>query len=133
MRLAKREKPCTLWMRNSWPTSNTAEKTCWTTYMTLNFKSLFLDTWTYLWDRVDCHEIPIGFALMKARCVFHHYYIHKKHKKTPKGTIPLGVLVRTTGFEPAAYRVGVCHSIQLSYVRKYIYENRKCGSQPFKK
>ena len=25
--------------------------------------------------------------------------------------------MRTTGFEPAAYRVGVCHSIQLSYVR----------------
>ena len=26
-------------------------------------------------------------------------------------------VVRTTGFEPAAYRVGVCHSIQLSYGR----------------
>ena len=26
-------------------------------------------------------------------------------------------LVRPTGFEPAAYRVGVCHSIQLSYGR----------------
>ncbi len=29
------------------------------------------------------------------------------------------VLVRPTGFEPAAYRVGVCHSIQLSYERIY--------------
>ena len=29
-------------------------------------------------------------------------------------------VVRPTGFEPAAYRVGVCHSIQLSYERKYI-------------
>ena len=28
--------------------------------------------------------------------------------------------MRPTGFEPAAYRVGVCHSIQLSYERKYI-------------
>ena len=28
-------------------------------------------------------------------------------------------LVRPTGFEPAAYRVGVCHSIQLSYGRVY--------------
>ena len=26
-------------------------------------------------------------------------------------------VVRPTGFEPAAYRVGVCHSIQLSYGR----------------
>ena len=28
-------------------------------------------------------------------------------------------MVRPTGFEPAAYRVGVCHSIQLSYERIY--------------
>ncbi len=28
-------------------------------------------------------------------------------------------MVRPTGFEPAAYRVGVCHSIQLSYGRIY--------------
>ena len=27
------------------------------------------------------------------------------------------VMVRPTGFEPATYRVGVCHSIQLSYGR----------------
>ncbi len=26
-------------------------------------------------------------------------------------------VVRPTGFEPATYRVGVCHSIQLSYGR----------------
>ena len=48
---------------------------------------------------------------------FHRYY---RHKKTSKGTNPLEVLVRPTGFEPAAYRVGVCHSIQLSYEREYI-------------
>ena len=30
-----------------------------------------------------------------------------KYKKTSKGMIPLEVLVRPTGFEPAAYRVGV--------------------------
>ena len=29
----------------------------------------------------------------------------------------LSNMVRPTGFEPAAYRVGVCHSIQLSYGR----------------
>ena len=28
-----------------------------------------------------------------------------------------GFLARPTGFEPATYRVGVCHSIQLSYGR----------------
>ena len=28
-------------------------------------------------------------------------------------------MVRPTGFEPAAYRVGVCHSIQLSYGHVY--------------
>ena len=35
---------------------------------------------------------------------------------------PLGcpfILVRPAGFEPVAYRVGVCHSIQLSYGRIY--------------
>ena len=52
-----------------------------------------------------------------AHYLFHHYY---RHKKTSKGAIPLEVLVRPTGFEPAAYRVGVCHSIQLSYERKYL-------------
>lgn len=30
-----------------------------------------------------------------------------------------GVLVCPTGFEPATYRVGVCHSIQLSYGHIY--------------
>lgn len=28
-------------------------------------------------------------------------------------------VVRPSGFEPLAYRVGVCHSIQLSYERIY--------------
>ena len=30
-----------------------------------------------------------------------------------------GILVRPTRFERATYRVGVCHSIQLSYERIY--------------
>ena len=30
-------------------------------------------------------------------------------------------MVRPTGFEPAAYRVGVCHSIQLSYGRIFCF------------
>ena len=35
-----------------------------------------------------------------------------------------------TGFEPAAYRVGVCHSIQLSYEREYLFmKTAFCGSQ----
>ena len=29
-------------------------------------------------------------------------------------------MVRPVGFEPMAYRVGVCHSIQLSYGRVFI-------------
>ena len=31
----------------------------------------------------------------------------------------LPFVVRPSGFEPLAYRVGVCHSIQLSYGRIY--------------
>ena len=39
-------------------------------------------------------------------------------------------VVRPTGFEPAAYRVGVCHSIQLSYEREYLFmKTAFCGSQ----
>ena len=33
-------------------------------------------------------------------------------------------MVRPTGFEPAAYRVGVCHSIQLSYGRIFGFGRR---------
>ena len=37
--------------------------------------------------------------------------------------------MRPTGFEPAAYRVGVCHSIQLSYERIcYYLETAFAGS-----
>ena len=39
-----------------------------------------------------------------------------------KGSIRSGCflfVVRPSGFEPLAYRVGVCHSIQLSYERIY--------------
>ena len=39
------------------------------------------------------------------------------HKKSVKSYDFTDFLVRPTGFEPAAYRVGVCHSIQLSYGR----------------
>lgn len=33
-------------------------------------------------------------------------------------------VVRPSGFEPLAYRVGVCHSIQLSYGRIYEINGR---------
>ena len=42
------------------------------------------------------------------------------------------VLVRPTGFEPAAYRVGVCHSIQLSYERKYSTAGSFLSAEPAK-
>ena len=38
-------------------------------------------------------------------------------RKKTRFCVSFFVLVRPTGFEPAAYRVGVCHSIQLSYGR----------------
>ena len=41
---------------------------------------------------------------------------NRTNKKTRR-SVSFFVLVRPTGFEPAAYRVGVCHSIQLSYGR----------------
>ena len=40
-------------------------------------------------------------------------------------------LVRPTGFEPAAYRVGVCHSIQLSYGRVFSYYQKCRYPLPF--
>ena len=40
-------------------------------------------------------------------------------------------MVRPTGFEPAAYRVGVCHSIQLSYGRVFSYYQKCRYSLPF--
>ena len=44
-------------------------------------------------------------------------YLKILHLKSPKTCLTAGFLVRPSGFEPLAYRVGVCHSIQLSYGR----------------
>ena len=42
-----------------------------------------------------------------------------KRKKSPRSFEIGDFLVRLTGFEPATSRVGVLHSIQLSYSRKF--------------
>ena len=45
-------------------------------------------------------------------------YLKILHLKSPKTCLTAGFfVVRPSGFEPLAYRVGVCHSIQLSYGR----------------
>lgn len=36
----------------------------------------------------------------------------------------LPFVVRPSGFEPLAYRVGVCHSIQLSYGRIFTFDSK---------
>ena len=73
--------------------------------------------WRSIQLSYECTQFNNIFHFSDFSTPFFKFFQKKKKKPWNPWVSKLFRLVRPTGVEPAAYRVGVCHSIQLSYGR----------------